>query len=63
MVFFHCTLKPKVSIVSFYVLTWFTGGDMKQVTMLKFMSNIKDKYDPVHAISNLGILAMFVFLL
>ena len=63
MVFFHCKLKPKVSIVSFYVLTWFTGGHMKQGTILKFMSNIKDKYDPVHAISNLGFLAMVVFLL
>ena len=32
-----------------------------EVAMLKSMSNIKDKYDLVHAISNLDFLSMFFF--
>ena len=54
---------PDVPIVSFYVRRGFlaTIWNKLELAMLKFMSNIKDKYDLVRAISNLGFLTILFF--
>ena len=49
---------PNIPTVSFYVSMWFSGNNMEQG---RGSHAIKNKYNLVHAISNLDFLSMFFF--